>query len=227
VQLLRQARLRAASEGPRRSWGRKATTTGGDAGRRRHRLARRSRIEAVIGSDFDDTLIGDTGDNAFAGGPGDDTLDGAGGVDQATFFDSFEPVVVDLSAGTATGWGTDTLQSIEDATGSAHADVIVGDSGSNTIAGGSGPDSLDGDAGDDVLVGGGGADEADGGDGSDACDAETETACETEPGSSAFGIAGFGSSRRQRAMRAALMADVRNRLVDGPGGGAAVQGERP
>jgi Ca2+-binding RTX toxin-like protein len=135
-------------------------------------------FEAVIGSVFDDTLIGDPGANAFVGGPGDDLLNGGEGIDQAAFFDSFEPVVVDLSVGTATGWGTDTLDAIEDVTGSAHADVIAGDAGPNTITGGSGPDALTGGAGDDVLVGGDGADTVDGGDGADACDAETEVACE-------------------------------------------------
>jgi Ca2+-binding RTX toxin-like protein len=144
-------------------------------------------IEAAIGSDLDDTLIGNAGDNALVGGSGDDTLDGAGGVDLAVFADAFEPVVVDLSTGTATGWGSDTLTGIEDVLGTADSDVITGDAGPNAISGGSGADLLTGRAGDDVLVGNGGTDVADGGDGSDACDAETEVACESGPVAGAFG----------------------------------------
>lgn len=144
-------------------------------------------IEAAIGSDLDDTLIGNAGDNALVGGSGDDTLDGAGGVDLAVFADAFEPVLVDLSAGTATGWGSDTLTGIEDVLGTADSDLITGDAGPNAISGGNGADSLTGRAGDDVLVGDGGSDVAHGGDGSDACDAETEAACESEPVAGAFG----------------------------------------
>jgi hypothetical protein len=102
-------------------------------------------------------------------------------VDQAAYFDSFEQVVVDLAAGTATGWGADTLTGIEDVIGSAHADLLTGDGGPNGISGGSGADEISGAAGDDVLLGDGGVDSADGGAGTDACEAETETGCEGEP----------------------------------------------
>ena len=139
-----------------------------------------SSIEAVIGSDLGDTLLGNGDDEAFVGGFGDDLIDGRGGVDQVAYFDSFEPVVVDLAAGTATGWGADTLVDIEDATGSAHADLLVGEDGPNAIAGGSGADAISGAAGDDVLVGDDGVDSADGDAGTDACDAETETDCEAD-----------------------------------------------
>jgi Ca2+-binding RTX toxin-like protein len=140
-----------------------------------------SSIEAVIGSDLDDTLIGDANDNAFVGGFGDDAIDGRGGVDQAAYFDSFEPVVVDLAAGTATGWGSDLLVDVEDVFGSGHDDLLAGDDGPNAIVGAPGADTIAGAGGDDELVGRRGADSADGGPGTDACDAETEVACEVEP----------------------------------------------
>ena len=38
-------------------------------------------IEAVVGSDFDDTLTGDEGSNVLSGGDGADTLTGSGGID--------------------------------------------------------------------------------------------------------------------------------------------------
>ncbi|HEY7875383.1 MAG TPA: hypothetical protein VIG64_09700 [Actinomycetota bacterium] len=138
-------------------------------------------IEAVIASDFDDELLGDGGDNAFAGGAGNDLLDGRGGRDQAAYFDANAPVDVDLEAGTATGWGSDTLIAMEDVVGSAGPDTLAGDGVGNVIDGGSRSDSIRGADGDDVLLGGPGDDDADGGDGSDACDAETESNCEGEP----------------------------------------------
>lgn len=138
-------------------------------------------IDAIIGSDFGDTLRGDAEDNAIAAGAGDDVIDGRAGLDEAAFFDSFEPVVADLGLGTATGWGSDTLIDVENLTGSGLGDTLTGDGGPNTIVGGSGPDTLAGEGGDDVLVGGNGVDQADGGAGSDACQAETEVACEVDP----------------------------------------------
>jgi Ca2+-binding RTX toxin-like protein len=152
-----------------------------------------SGVEAVIGTHLNDTLLGDSNDNAFLGGFGDDAIDGRGGVDQAAYFDSFEPVAVDLAAGTATGWGADALVDIENVLGSARDDVLIGDDGPNAIAGGRGDDTISGAAGDDRLVGDDGVDSADGGGGTDACDAETENACEVEP--AARPAAGPGRSR--------------------------------
>src|SRR5207237_925350 len=65
---------------------------------------------------------------------------------------------VDLAAGTATGWGSDTLQQVEDVAGSSHEDVLEGDGH---------PNRLFGSAGNDVLLGRGGADSLSGGDGDD------------------------------------------------------------
>ena len=74
--------------------------------------------------------------------------------------------------------------------GTDQADVIVGTDGPDIIEAGNGPDlvcggpgddALSGGNGPDTLLGGAGQDIADGGRGPDACDAETETACETDP----------------------------------------------
>ncbi|HET9250347.1 MAG TPA: calcium-binding protein, partial [Actinomycetota bacterium] len=151
-----------------------------------------SGIEAVIGSFFDDALTGDAQDNAFAAGDGDDAIDGRGGVDEAAYFDAAGPVVADLQAGVATGWGSDTLVAIEDLTGSGLGDHLTGDDGPNAIVGGSGPDVLAGAGASDVLIGAGGDDQADGGAGLDACDAETEVACETDPAGASSVSAGPG-----------------------------------
>ena len=78
-----------------------------------------------------------------------------------------------VSGGTAEG---DTLTSIENLTGSSHADFLVGNDGNNVLVGlegndilkgGGGADTLYGDSGSDTLKGGGGADTLNGGSGID------------------------------------------------------------
>jgi Ca2+-binding RTX toxin-like protein len=146
-------------------------------------------IEGLSGSAFDDTLTGDEGENWIYPEGGDDVVEGGGSLNDVVAFD-FSPsaVTVDLSAGTATGEGTDTLTGFEAVAGSQHDDIITGDAGPNffigwdgddTIQGGDGDDSLWGDAGDDHLDGGLGTDAIDGGDGTDTClNGEDNTNCE-------------------------------------------------
>src|SRR5262245_60880870 len=159
-----------------------AIATGGDAGG--DTLVG---IEGLIGSRFDDTLTGNSLNNVLAGGLGNDTLDGKGGIDTADysrdhFFDNgdtADQVVVRLGLNGASGTGaefkvfanpfgppfivqvsTDTLISIENVTGTAGPDTIVGNELSNTLDGRGGNDNLDGGFGDDTLIGGAGSDTA-------------------------------------------------------------------
>ena len=71
-------------------------------------------------------------------------------------------MTVDLDAGTATdGTGdTDSIQTIENLTGSDFADDLTGNSTDNVILGGEGNDILDGGEGNDTLTGGLGIDTA-------------------------------------------------------------------
>jgi len=132
-----------------------------------------SNFEYVEGSQYADFLEGDSGDNVFWGGLGDDTLSGGGGSDTAMYDgapgDGGDGVTVDLSAGSATvyGGGTDTLISIENASGSDFNDTLLGDGQANSLGGESGDDLLNGMAGNDLLIGGDGADILIGGAGSD------------------------------------------------------------
>ena len=137
-------------------------------------------IEDLEGSPFDDSLTGDEGQNVFIPGPGNDVVDGAGDLRDVIFYWwSRTAVVVDLSAGTAAGEGTDTLTGLEWIVGSPFGDTLTGDAGPNWIFGEEGNDALFGLEGDDFLVGGGGTDTLDGGDGTDTCsEGETTTACE-------------------------------------------------
>ena len=130
-------------------------------------------VENLTGSPQADTLTGDStanvlnggaGNDTLIGGLGNDTLDGSvGTADVASYSDAISPVLVDLSNGSAqpTGMGSDTLASVEGATGGFDDDTLIGSGGDNPIDGGPGNDTLTGDLGDDTLTGGGGTDTAD------------------------------------------------------------------
>lgn len=137
-------------------------------------------VEDLEGSRYDDSFVGNSGENFFYPGEGNDTVNGGGGTtDLVNFFFSANAVVVDLTAGTATGEGTDTLTGIGQVFGSRHDDVITGDLNPNELFGGPGTDTISGAAGDDKLDGGEGTDTLDGGDGVDTCaNGETVTTCE-------------------------------------------------
>ena len=119
-------------------------------------------VDAIFGLGGDDELYGLGGDDILNGGPGADALDGGDGADTASYATASAAVNPSLSfsifhnsEGDAAG---DSYTSIENLTGSAHDDDLVGDREANVLRGG---------AGDDTLVGRDGADLLDGGPGSD------------------------------------------------------------
>ncbi|KQW83051.1 Ig-like domain-containing protein [Brevundimonas sp. Root1279] len=127
------------------------------------------------------TGVGNAGSNHLAGGTGDDILSGRGGIDYlsggpgsdtASYAQAAGAVDVRLGVtGTARNDGdgaTDVLTGIENVTGSAFNDLLVGDAGANILSGGDGRDTLLGMDGDDVLIGGAGlANQMQGGRGND------------------------------------------------------------
>ena len=90
-------------------------------------------IENVTGSSFSDTLTASNLANLITGGPGEDTV---------SYLPAPNGISLSLLSGTTTGWGPiDTLVGIEDATGSAFADSLIGNSLTNRIIGGAGVDT--------------------------------------------------------------------------------------
>ena len=131
--------------------------------------------DVLIGGDGNDRLKGRTGADRAKGGPGNDTIfaspgndreDGGLGVDLIDY-KSASGVVVDLTAGTATGFGTDVVTNLEHVLGSPGNDRIVGNKSANVINGFGGDDELFGKAGADTLIGKRGNDLIDGGPGAD------------------------------------------------------------
>ncbi len=100
-----------------------------------------------------DVLVGDcgcfgTGENEL----GDDSFIGGSGVTMVSFVNSTAPAIIDLSEGTASGEGSDTLTGVNAVVGSDHDDQIIGTDGSDLFEGSPGNDSINGGEGTDVVI---------------------------------------------------------------------------
>jgi Ca2+-binding RTX toxin-like protein len=139
--------------------------------------------DTICGMKGADTLYGGAGDDRLFGGldfydyedydgdhlvpgPGDDHVDlghdpvteelswGTYTCDQVSFADAGGPVTVDLTAGTATGEGNDTIAPITlvgGVEGSAQDDPLTGSEAIDWITAGGGDDVVDGRGGDDFI----------------------------------------------------------------------------
>jgi Ca2+-binding RTX toxin-like protein len=129
-------------------------------------------IQNLQGSAYNDNLIGNASANILSGGDGDDTLEGMGGADTlngeagtntASYEHANAAVTASLTTGLVTTTGDaagDVYNNIQNLTGSAYADLLIGDGSANSISGGIGNDTLEGMAGADTLDGGLGNDTA-------------------------------------------------------------------
>ncbi|RZJ25298.1 MAG: calcium-binding protein, partial [Brevundimonas sp.] len=116
--------------------------------------------DVQVGTAGDDTQSGGNGNDTFVGGAGDDTINGGPGADTVTYSTAPTGVIVRLNHGDVPNdgfGGTDTITGVENVTGTAFNDTLVGAGGSNVLIGGAGYDILLGLGGDDVLIGGSGA----------------------------------------------------------------------
>jgi Ca2+-binding RTX toxin-like protein len=137
-----------------------------------------SGVEDVVGTQYADVLVGgpspnillgEGGDDWLSGGGGDDAISGDDGVDTVAFDGATKALKVDLKDGTATGQGSDSLDSIEIVLGGPKGDTIRGDPLDDRLVGHGGDDLLIGRGGADTLLGGSGADTLDGGLDTDTC----------------------------------------------------------
>ncbi|MEW5728060.1 MAG: calcium-binding protein [Pseudomonadota bacterium] len=111
--------------------------------------------DVLFGAGGDDILDGGIGDDRLEGGDGFDSYDGGPGTDTLSFHVSQAPAFVDLSSGSVQAGGVfEFAQEIENLSGSAFGDTLLGDDHDNLLMGGAGLDLLGGGLGDDVLVGG-------------------------------------------------------------------------
>ena len=101
-----------------------------------------------MGSAFDDTLTGDANANILIGGGGADRLDGGAGSDTASYVTAGAAVTVSLATGSGSGSDAqgDLLVGIENLTGSAFNDNLIGDNNANVFIGGGGADQMTGGA---------------------------------------------------------------------------------
>ena len=92
-----------------------------------------------------DLLYGGDNDDVLAGLVGADELYGGAGTDRADYSASNLAVTINLATDVNLGGHAagDTLDSIEDVTGSAFDDSLTGDLEDNELIGGAGNDTLD------------------------------------------------------------------------------------
>ena len=114
--------------------------------------------DLLVGRGGDDLLEGGEGQDILRGGGGNDTVDGGDGIDTVDFSDIGVGVNVNLKTGSGTyevngNTVEDQIENVENITGSAQADRLIGDDGDNLIAGGAGDDVILGGAGNDILRG--------------------------------------------------------------------------
>jgi len=113
----------------------------------------------VTGGTGDDVLIGGDGFDWLTPGSGNDDIRGGDGVDMVSFIDQGQGVIVDFAAGTVrTGFDTNTIEEVENVTGSIWGDFMRGDDGDNRMRGMGNYDWMVGSDGQDTLDGGQGRD---------------------------------------------------------------------
>ena len=123
--------------------------------------------DVIQGGAGHDTLDGWTGNDTLVGGGGNDVLIGAAGIDTVDYSTHGSGVTASLTAGTATGAGSDSFFEVEKLIGTEHDDTLTGNGVKNTLNGRGGDDTISGQGNADTLLGGDGNDSMFGGGGND------------------------------------------------------------
>ena len=111
------------------------------------------------GNALNNVITGGAGDDVLRGRGGADTLIGGLGVDTADYSLAAAAMRAQLNTNASSmdgDGGTDTFSGIENLTGSAFNDTLIGDNNVNVLRGGLGADTLLGLGGADILWGGAG-----------------------------------------------------------------------
>ncbi|MEM7683979.1 MAG: LamG-like jellyroll fold domain-containing protein, partial [Pseudomonadota bacterium] len=119
--------------------------------------------DTLEGRGGNDLLDGSAGNDLLIGGAGADSLVGGTGLDTANYSTAGTSVFIDLDfGGVARGFRGDaqgdSFDSVENITGSAFNDIVIGNNAGNTLSGGDGDDRLQSQNGGDLLLGGEGND---------------------------------------------------------------------
>ncbi|MBB4041689.1 hypothetical protein GGR34_003367 [Microvirga flocculans] len=117
--------------------------------------------DIYAGSDYNGNVLnGGDGNDKLIGGKGTDRMNGDAGADTVSYEKSNGGVTVNLAAKSGAGGHAagDTYDGIENATGSAYGDTLIGDASANYLSGLGGNDVLQGGLGADTLNGGAGND---------------------------------------------------------------------
>ncbi len=137
-------------------------------------------FDRLLGGPSGGEWRGNSRANVLWGGAGDDVLDGGGGADvviggagrdtlsYARHTADVTATLADTGVSTnngAAGEGDIVVADVEDLTGGAGNDTLVGNTQANRVDGGPGNDAIDGGAGDDTILGGAGGDRLRGGPG--------------------------------------------------------------
>jgi Ca2+-binding RTX toxin-like protein len=163
---------------------RTARATGGDG----DDVLRAGATDAALleGGPGADELDGGSAADTFDGGTGSDRIAGGGGVDGLSNRGRLDGVTVDLAGGFTTGPGgeRDELSGqIDNASGGAGPDVLLGNGRQNLIDGGPGDDTIRGAGGNDVLAGDAGRDDLYGDAGNDSLFAGSDFLPDSAPNS--------------------------------------------
>ncbi|MGQ3360675.1 MAG: beta strand repeat-containing protein [Phreatobacter sp.] len=176
--------------------------------------------DSIYGSDGNDQISGGDGNDMLVGNGGSDAINGGAGIDTVDYSASSAGVTINLATGAAGVGGDaqgDTLVSIENVTGSAFADTLVGNADANSFRGGNGDDTLTGGGGSDwfTLAVGDDRDSISGGTGGGWIDTiEMEGMA---PGTFTLELDSGASITSQNASEIILSADASGRILYGNG----------